>query len=71
MNGLFLCEFEEVASELRDETAQGGGVHGNAGELSAGRMWQLWPRTAVDKQTPRSHRRRCRKTSRLPSVFPL
>ena len=27
---VFLCEFEELWSPLRDADAQGGGVHGNA-----------------------------------------
>lgn len=30
LNYLFLCEFEELHSPLRDPRAQGGGVHGNA-----------------------------------------
>eukprot|EP00878_Enallax_costatus_P032956 GHUV01036316.1.p1 GENE.GHUV01036316.1~~GHUV01036316.1.p1 ORF type:complete len:233 (+),score=44.08 GHUV01036316.1:462-1160(+) len=30
LNYLFICEFEELRSELRDERSQGGGVHGNA-----------------------------------------
>ena len=27
---VFICEFEELHSPLRDATTQGGGVHGNA-----------------------------------------
>ncbi len=30
LNYVFLCEFEELRSPLRDASAQGGGVHGNA-----------------------------------------
>ncbi len=30
MNYVFLCEFEELRSPLRDASSQGGGVHGNA-----------------------------------------
>lgn len=30
LNYLFICEFEELRSELRVERSQGGGVHGNA-----------------------------------------
>lgn len=30
LNYLFICEFEELRSELRDARSQGGGVHGNA-----------------------------------------
>lgn len=30
MNYVFLCEFEELRSPLRDAASQGGGVHGNA-----------------------------------------
>ena len=30
MNYVFLCEFEELRSPLRDTSSQGGGVHGNA-----------------------------------------
>lgn len=30
LNYLFICEFEELKSELRDARSQGGGVHGNA-----------------------------------------
>lgn len=30
LNYLFLCEFEELHSPLRDARSQGGGVHGNA-----------------------------------------
>ncbi|GAB4817239.1 hypothetical protein N2152v2_004285 [Parachlorella kessleri] len=30
LNYLFLCEFEELHSPLRDAKSQGGGVHGNA-----------------------------------------
>lgn len=30
LNYLFICEFEECRSVLRDEHSQGGGVHGNA-----------------------------------------
>jgi hypothetical protein len=30
LNYLFLCEFEELHSPLRDPHSQGGGVHGNA-----------------------------------------
>jgi hypothetical protein len=29
MNYVFLCEFEELRSPLRDASSQGGGVHGN------------------------------------------
>jgi hypothetical protein len=35
LNGLFLCEFEELRSPLRDARSQGGGVHGNAGAARA------------------------------------
>ena len=30
MRYVFLCEFEELRSPLRDASSQGGGVHGNA-----------------------------------------
>lgn len=30
MNYVFLCEFEELWSPVRDAASQGGGVHGNA-----------------------------------------
>lgn len=30
MRYVFLCEFEELRSPLRDTSSQGGGVHGNA-----------------------------------------
>ena len=30
MNYVFVCEFEELKSELRDKITQGGGFHGNA-----------------------------------------
>jgi hypothetical protein len=59
LNGLFLCEFEELRSPLRDARSQGGGVHGNAGasRASGGRAaaGPRAPTVAGDAAPPAAH----------------